>query len=107
MCAVHDVGSRTQRGRVLTHSCDNVEFATGEIVIFVFSIYIITGEDFDPSKDRGRRPEARHVLPGNELDHTERRDVGMHADAAGGRLRDWTARVFCTPQQMPQNFYFR
>ena len=41
------------------------------------------------------------VLPGNELDHTERRDVGMHADAAGGRLRDSTARFFCTPQQMP------
>ena len=41
------------------------------------------------------------MLPGNELDHTERRDVGMHADAAGGRLRDSTARFFCTPQQMP------
>ena len=55
----------------------------------------------DGPKYRGRRPEARHVLPGNELDHTERRDVGMHADAAGGRLRDSTARFFCTPQQMP------
>lgn len=69
---------------------------------FAYNGYdIITGHDFDPSKDRGRRPEARHVAPGNELDHTEQRDSGLSADTAGGRLRDSTSRFFCTPQQMP------
>ena len=54
----------------------------------------------DHEVDRGSGRSAARAA-GEQLDHTERRDVGMHADAAGGRLRDSTARFFCTPQQMP------
>ena len=92
-------GYKEDRGEVITRMRgERVNAASS----FAYNGYdIITGHDFDPSKDRGRRPQARHVAPGNELDHSERRDVGMQADTAGGRLRDSTARFFCTPQQMP------
>jgi len=39
--------------------------------------------------------ERRHTQ-----DHLERYEA-MHADAPGGRLRDSTARFFCTPDQLP------
>ena len=92
-------GFKEERGEVITRMRGERMNAASS---FAYNGYdIITGHDFDPSKDRGRRPEARHVAPGNQLDHTERRDVGMQADTAGGRLRDSTSRFFCTPQQMP------
>ena len=92
-------GIKEERAAVITRMRGDRMHATSS---FAYNGYdIITGEDLDPSKDRGRRPEARHWEPGNELDHTERRDVGMQSDTAGGRLRDSTSRFFCTPQQMP------
>ena len=59
------------------------------------SYNVLTSEGMDPSMDRGHG-ERRHVV-----DHREARQAGMHADAPGGRLRDSTARFFCTHDQLP------
>ena len=85
-CEVRHDAIRQVRGRRLD-----------DVTSFKYNGYnIITGEDFDPTKDRSRRPEARHVR-----DHAEARETGLSADTAGGRLRDSTSRFYCTPQQMP------
>lgn len=53
---------------------------------------VITGMGVTKNVYHGER---RHTS-----DHTER-NMGMYADAPGGRLRDSTARFFCTPEQLP------
>jgi len=54
---------------------------------------VITGEGINRNVAHGER---RHVQ-----DHYAERSAGMYADAPGGRLRDSTARFFCTPEQLP------
>ena len=54
---------------------------------------VITGEGITKNVAHGER---RHVE-----DHGPQRGAGLYADAPGGRLRDSTARFFCTPDQMP------
>lgn len=53
---------------------------------------VITGMGVTKNLHHGER---RHTE-----DHHERYQA-MHADAPGGRLRDSTARFFCTPDQLP------
>ena len=67
-----------------------------------------------PGRRRAPEPVAHDVITGDgitkNLHHNERRHLvdaaaarsaGMYADAPGGRLRDSTARFFCTADQMP------
>ncbi len=54
---------------------------------------VITGEEFDKTKDVASQHRRRPI----EAPH----DMGMSADAAGGRLRDSTSRFFCTREQLP------
>ena len=68
-----------------------------------------------PGRRRAPEAAAHDVITGSgiteNLRHSERRHVvdaaaaraaRMHADTPGGRLRDSTARFFCTPDQMPR-----
>lgn len=69
----------------------------GQLRSFAYNGYnIITGEDFDPSRNRALPKERRHVL-----DNAAARETTTGADTAGGRLRDSTSRFFCTPDLMP------
>ena len=47
------------------------------------------------------RTQSIQVLIARWTDAAEARATSMYADGAGGRLRDSTARFFCTPDQMP------
>lgn len=53
---------------------------------------VVTGDGVSKNVYHGER---RHTQ-----DHNERYGA-LHADAPGGRLRDSTARFFCTPDQLP------
>jgi len=54
---------------------------------------VITGDGITKNLAHGER---RHVQ-----DHEVERSAGLYGDAPGGRLRDSTARFFCTPDQLP------
>ena len=54
---------------------------------------VLTGEGVEKL---ARHAERRHIVDAESI-----RAAGMYADAPGGRLRDSSARFFCTPEQMP------
>jgi len=69
----------------------------GALESFAYNGYdVITGQEIDPSRNRGPHKERRHVA-----DHVADRSSMVGADTSGGRLRDSTSRFFCTSDQLP------
>lgn len=57
---------------------------------------IITGEDFDPGKNKAHHTERRHVV-----ENVASRYSLVGGDTNAGRLRDSTSRFFSTSEQLP------